>query len=121
MKSQSPWDGKDGAVHRPPTTPKRASASSMRRCGRSNGADRRRPRCPISLTVSALRGGLSTAISAGTEDLFIAAAEVALGSFVSQVEAITADMDVTGQLVEVVAYIIERLPHEPQLALTAGT
>ena len=54
----------------------------------------------------------------GTEDLFIAAAEVAFGSFVSQVEAITADMDVTGQLVEVVAYIIERLPHEPQLALT---
>ena len=27
-------------------------------------------------------------------------------------------MDVTGQLVEVAAYIIERLPHEPQLALT---
>ena len=26
-------------------------------------------------------------------------------------------MDVTGQLVEVVAYIIERLPREPQLAL----
>ena len=54
---------------------------------------------------------------AGTEDLFIAAAEVALGSFVSQVEGITADMDVTGQLVDVVAYIIERLPHEPQLTL----
>ncbi len=54
---------------------------------------------------------------AGTEDLFVAAAEVALGSFVAQVEAITADMDVAGQLVEVVAYIIERLPHEPQLAL----
>ena len=26
-------------------------------------------------------------------------------------------MDVTGQLVEVVAHIIERLPHEPQLTL----
>jgi hypothetical protein len=26
-------------------------------------------------------------------------------------------MDIAGQLVEVVAYIIERLPHEPQLAL----
>ena len=52
-----------------------------------------------------------------TEELFVAAAEVALSSFVAQVEAITADMDVAGQLVEVAAYIIERLPHEPQLAL----
>jgi AcrR family transcriptional regulator len=54
---------------------------------------------------------------AGTEELFTAVAEVALGSFIAQVEAITADMDVTAQLVEVVASIIERLPHEPQLAL----
>ena len=54
---------------------------------------------------------------AGTEELFTAVAEVALGSFVADVERITADMDVTGQLVEVVAYIIERLPREPQLAL----
>jgi AcrR family transcriptional regulator len=54
---------------------------------------------------------------AGTEELFTAVAEVALGGFVGQVEKITADMDVAGQLVEVVAYIIERLPHEPQLAL----
>ncbi|RDH74793.1 TetR/AcrR family transcriptional regulator [Mycolicibacterium moriokaense] len=53
----------------------------------------------------------------GTEDLFVAAADVALGSFVAQIEAITADMDVRGQLVEVVAYIIERLPREPQLVL----
>lgn len=30
---------------------------------------------------------------------------------------LTADMDVTGQPVEVVAYIIEQLPREPQLAL----
>jgi AcrR family transcriptional regulator len=53
----------------------------------------------------------------GTEALFTVVAEQALSSFVAQVEAMTADMDVTGQLVEVVAYIIERLPHEPQLAL----
>jgi AcrR family transcriptional regulator len=54
---------------------------------------------------------------AGTEELFTAVAEVALGSFVAQVENITADMDVTAQLVEVVAYIIENLPRSPQLAL----
>ena len=54
---------------------------------------------------------------AGTEELFTAVAEVALGSFVAQVESITVDMDVTSQLVEVVAYIIERLPYEPLLAL----
>jgi AcrR family transcriptional regulator len=52
-----------------------------------------------------------------TEELFTAVAEEALGSFVAQIEAVTADLDVTGQLVEVVAYIIERLPREPQLAL----
>src|ERR1700742_1252135 len=54
---------------------------------------------------------------AGTEELFTAVAEVALGGFVAQIEQLVADMDVTGQLVEVVAHIIERLPHEPQLAL----
>lgn len=54
---------------------------------------------------------------AGTEELFTAVAEVALGSFIARVENITADMDVAGQLVEVVAYIIERLPYEPQLVL----
>jgi AcrR family transcriptional regulator len=52
-----------------------------------------------------------------TEALFTAVADVALQGFVTQVENITADMDVAGQLVEVVAYIIERLPHEPQLTL----
>lgn len=41
----------------------------------------------------------------------------ALAGFVSDVEQITADMDVAAQLVEVVASIIERLPREPQLAL----
>ena len=54
---------------------------------------------------------------AGTEELFTAVAEVALGSFIAQVENITADFDVTGQLVEVVAYIIERQPREQQLVL----
>ncbi|WP_319430541.1 helix-turn-helix domain-containing protein [Mycobacterium sp. RTGN5] len=53
----------------------------------------------------------------GTDELFAAAAEAALGSFVTQIDRVVADMDVTGQLVEVVAYIIERLPQEPQLAL----
>lgn len=54
---------------------------------------------------------------AGSDELFAAAAEVALGGFVSQIEAITADLDVSEQLIEVVAHIIEQLPHEPQLAL----
>ncbi|CAN5706353.1 TetR/AcrR family transcriptional regulator [soil metagenome] len=54
---------------------------------------------------------------AGTEDLFAAVAEVALGGFVAQIEAITAELDVTEQLVEVVAYIIEKLPDEPLLTL----
>jgi AcrR family transcriptional regulator len=54
---------------------------------------------------------------AGTEELFTAVADVALQGFVAQVEKISADMDVAEQLVEVVAYIIERLPREPQLAL----
>lgn len=53
----------------------------------------------------------------GSDELFAAAAEVALGGFVSQIEAITADLDVSEQLIEVVAHIIEQLPHEPQLAL----
>jgi AcrR family transcriptional regulator len=52
-----------------------------------------------------------------TEELFVAAAEVALTSFVSRVQALTADLDVAEQLVEVVAFIIEQLPQEPQLAL----
>lgn len=52
-----------------------------------------------------------------TEELFVAAAEVALASFISRVEALTADLDVAEQLVEVVAFIIEQLPHEPQLTL----
>ena len=53
----------------------------------------------------------------GGEELFLAAAEVALQGFIAQVETTTADLDIVGQLVEVVAVIIERLPHEPQLAL----
>ncbi|MET0901585.1 MAG: TetR/AcrR family transcriptional regulator [Mycobacterium sp.] len=51
------------------------------------------------------------------EELLTAVAEVALGSFVAQIENITADLDAHEQLIEVVAHIVERLPHEPQLAL----
>jgi len=54
---------------------------------------------------------------ASTEQLFTAVAELALQGFVADVKSIIADLDVTAQLVEVVAYIIERLPREPQLAL----
>ena len=54
---------------------------------------------------------------AGTEELFTAVADVALGSFVAQIDRLVADLDVASQLVEVVAHIIERLPHEPQLVL----
>lgn len=54
---------------------------------------------------------------AGTEDLFAAAAEVALGGFVVRIQEITAELDVTQQLVEVVAYIVETLPDEPLLTL----
>jgi AcrR family transcriptional regulator len=54
---------------------------------------------------------------AGTEELFAAVAEVALDGFVVQIDQLVADLDVTSQLVEVVAHIIERLPHEPQLVL----
>ena len=53
----------------------------------------------------------------GTEDLFTAVAEVSLEGFVADIGAMTAHLDVTGQLVEVVAHIIERLPHEPLLEL----
>lgn len=54
---------------------------------------------------------------AGTDELFIAAADVALSGFVTRIQEITAELDVTDQLVEVVAYIIETLPDEPLLAL----
>lgn len=50
-------------------------------------------------------------------DLFVAAAEVALTGFVTRVQALTADLDIAEQLVEVLAFIIEQLPHEPQLTL----
>ncbi|MGB8502031.1 TetR/AcrR family transcriptional regulator [Mycobacterium sp.] len=55
---------------------------------------------------------------ATTEDLFNTVAEVALGSFIARIESLTAEMDdVAEHLVEVVAYIIERLPNEPLLTL----
>lgn len=53
---------------------------------------------------------------ATTEDLFSAAAEVALGSFVARIEAATSEIDdAAGQLVEVIAFIVEQLPDEPLL------
>ena len=54
---------------------------------------------------------------AGTDELFTAAAELALEGFISDVERRIADLDVAGQLVEVVAFIIETLPRQPQLVL----
>ena len=54
---------------------------------------------------------------AGTEELFTEVADVALGSFVAQIDSLVANLDVSSQLVEVVAHIVERLPSEPQLAL----
>lgn len=53
----------------------------------------------------------------GADELFACVAEVALSGFVSRIESITAELDVGEQLIEVVAFIIEQLPHEPQLAL----
>ena len=52
-----------------------------------------------------------------TQELFTAVAQVALQGFVADVKDIVVGMDVTAQLVEVVAYCVERLPREPQLAL----
>jgi len=54
---------------------------------------------------------------ATTEELFAAVADVALRGFVARIQAITTDMNVSEQLIEVVAHIIERLPDEPLLAL----
>lgn len=53
----------------------------------------------------------------GADELFACVAEVALSGFVARIESITAELDVGEQLIEVVAFIIEQLPHEPQLAL----
>jgi AcrR family transcriptional regulator len=53
----------------------------------------------------------------GTDALFASVAEAALDGFVARIADLTADLDVADQLVEVVAYIIEQLPHQPQLEL----
>lgn len=53
----------------------------------------------------------------GADELFASVAEVALGGFIARMEVVIAELDVTEQLIEVVAHIIEQLPHEPQLAL----
>lgn len=54
---------------------------------------------------------------AGTDELFTAVAELALEGFITDVGRLVTDLDVTDQLVEVVAYIIEELPRQPQLVL----
>ena len=104
-------------MRRRPTTTRPASASSTRRCA----CVERRGAAQTTLSDVADALGITRRTVyryfAGTEELFTAVAEVALEGFITQVEGITADLDVTEQLVEVVAYIIERLPHEPQLTL----
>lgn len=52
-----------------------------------------------------------------TEALLAAVAEETLDGFVARIAEITADLAAADQLVEVVAHIIEQLPHQPQLAL----
>ena len=54
---------------------------------------------------------------AGTDELFTAVAELALTGFIADIERLIVDLDVTRQLVEVVAYIVEALPNQPQLVL----
>ena len=55
---------------------------------------------------------------ASAEELFLSAADVAFNGFVANIEHITSEFDdVSGQLVEVVAYIIEQLPEQPLLTL----
>ena len=55
---------------------------------------------------------------ANTDELFLAAADVALSGFVAKVETIIGSFDdVSENIVEIVAYIIERLPDEPMLKL----
>jgi AcrR family transcriptional regulator len=55
---------------------------------------------------------------ANTDELFLAAADVALSGFVAGVKTIIGSFDdVSENLVEIVAYIIERLPDEPMLKL----
>lgn len=52
------------------------------------------------------------------EDLFTAIGNVALGSFVTRFDTVTADIEDIGErLIEIVAYIIEMLPSEPLLTL----
>jgi len=59
---------------------------------------------------------------ASTEDLLAAAAEIALDGWTARIGALTKGMDdATDLLVEAVAYLIERLPEEPLLALLLET
>ena len=80
-------------------------------------------RGPVQTTVSDIAVSLGVTrrtiyrYFATTDELFAAAADVALRGFVARIQALTADMAVTEQLIEVVAHITERLPDEPLLAL----
>ena len=59
---------------------------------------------------------------ASTEDLLAAAAEVALDGWTARIGELTKGMDDAADLlVEAVAYLIERLPEEPLLALLLET
>jgi len=59
---------------------------------------------------------------ASTEDLLAAAAEVALDGWTARIGELTRGMnDAADLLVEAVAYLIERLPEEPLLALLLET
>ena len=59
---------------------------------------------------------------ASTEDLLAAAAEVALDGWTARIGELTKGMnDAADLLVEAVAYLIERLPEEPLLALLLET
>ena len=51
---------------------------------------------------------------ATTKELFSAVADLALRGFVARLQAITANMGVTEELIDVVAHIIERLPDPPR-------
>lgn len=59
---------------------------------------------------------------ASTEELLAAAAEIALDGWTARIGQLTEGMDdATDLLVEAVAYLIERLPEEPLLALLLET
>jgi len=85
-------------------------------------------RGPQRTTVSDIAGDLGVTRPtvyrhfASTEELLAAAAEVALDGWTARIGELTAGFDdATDLLVEAVAYLIERLPREPLLALLLET